>query len=113
MSYTIELFFDRDSEAQLHQVWRSLQRIYGTPQRSELGVEPHLALAVFRGGEPAGCEAVVSQLARGVTPFELTFESVDSFPTAEGVVYLRAKPTPHLLEVHRELHRLLGQLAPL
>jgi hypothetical protein len=108
MTYSIELFFDPVSLARLSRLWSELQAIYGPPVRSELGVEPHLALAVFRAGEPEGAAAVLEQFARCIRPFEVELSAVETFATAEGVVYLRAEPHPELIQAHATLHELLA-----
>ena len=111
MTYAVELIFDPESSSRLRALWASLQEIYGAPRHSELGVEPHLALAVFRGGEPSRAEELVERFARTVAPFEIDLVSVETFPTAEGVVYLRAAPCPALLQAHALLHRELRETA--
>jgi hypothetical protein len=51
---------------------------------------------------------VAASFAAQLAPFGLSLATVDHFPTAEGVVYLRPDPSPALSRAHDLLHKLLG-----
>ena len=44
----VELAFDQTSDQRLGRVWSRLLELYGGPKDSELGVLPHITLALFR-----------------------------------------------------------------
>lgn len=105
----IELAFDAVSDARLRRVWSSLATTYGGPTTAELGIAPHLTLALFRRDEPIGDLAhVLTALAKRCGPFSMELTTVDGFATSEGVVFLRPALATELTRVHGLLHDLLG-----
>ena len=104
----VELFFDSTSERRLRELWASLEAIYGDDHESELGVRPHLSLTVFPGGEPEFLKAELQSLASRFVPFCLKLNSVESFPTSEGVVYLAPFLSEPLEEIHATFHESLA-----
>lgn len=106
MGFSVELAFDEQSNDRLSQLWTDLQRIYGKPQRTELGVRPHISLAVFPRGEPSSLRRQVEALAGSIPPFTIHLSHVDHIPTSEGVVYLAPAPSPELNAAHQLFHAL-------
>lgn len=105
----IELVFDATSAARVRRVWSDLAALVGPPSTGELGTAPHVTIALFRGNEPAGdVGAAFDALARRTAPFELELADIDRFPTPEGVVYARPRPSEELRRVFTILHGLLG-----
>lgn|GEM_PF-1733634 len=105
----IELCFDPESDQRLRRVWSRLSAFYGGPQDSELGVRPHITLALFRNKEPEGIPDLAMFLASRLEPFGLRLATVEQFSTTEGVVYLRPEPSAELARAHDLLQELLGQ----
>lgn len=104
----IELAFDSASDERLAQLWGHLSKLYGGPADSELGVRPHITLALFRNGEPRNLSSAVTSLAAALEPFDLPFAEVGRFPGAEGVVFLRPSASAELMRAHSALHQLLA-----
>jgi hypothetical protein len=106
---SIELAFDSESDLRLGALWSRLSAIYGGPKNSDLGVRPHITLAVFRDGEPVDPSGLVASLAHRLTSFPVDLVALDCFPTTEGVVFLRPAQSASLLSAHAALHKLLGR----
>jgi 2'-5' RNA ligase len=104
----IELTFDPDSDHRLTAVWSRLSRLYNGPRESELGMRPHITLALFAEREPSQPTDLVASLAGEYGPFELDLATVDHFPTGEGVVFLQPAPSAALRRAHAVLHSRLG-----
>ena len=109
MNVAVELGFDAASEGRLRAIWSTLELIYGHPQRSDLGVRPHLSLAVFSGPEPVFLERELQALAGRFDSFSIHLATARSFPTAEGVVYLAPSPSESLREIHSVFHAALSE----
>jgi 2'-5' RNA ligase len=104
----VELAFDQASDQRLGRVWSSLLGLYDGPRGSELGVRPHITLALFRSGEPRNVADLIQSLAEELAPFDLKLAAADRFPTSEGAVFLRPEPSRELTRAHAILHELLG-----
>jgi 2'-5' RNA ligase len=104
----IELAFDEPSTRRLARLWSDLAALHDARGHSELGVRPHVTLAVFRDGEPRDVGALLAALAADVAPFALSLDAVASFPGDEGVVYLRPAASSELAYAHVVLDRALG-----
>jgi 2'-5' RNA ligase len=104
----IELAFDSASDERLARLWGHLSKLYGGPTDSELGVRPHITLALFRDGEPRNLSSAVASLAAALEPFDLHFAEADRFPGSEGVVFLRPNASAELMRAHSALHQLLA-----
>jgi 2'-5' RNA ligase len=108
MTLALELSFDPVSEQRIHQIWVKLSRLYPGPGLLEIGGKPHLSLAVFRQGEPADIDRVVSELGGRLASFALNFLTVGAFRTDEGVVFLAPEDSHELRAAHQHMTELLG-----
>jgi 2'-5' RNA ligase len=104
----IELAFDSDSDRRLGRTWSQLSALYGGPTDSELGIRPHITLALFRTSEPEGVSELTASFAAQLAPFGVSLATVGQFPTSEGVVYLSPAPSLALARAHELLYDLLG-----
>lgn len=109
MQVSVELVFDARSESRIRALSAHLAEIYGGPNVTELGVRPHISLTSFPAGEPSGLREALERLAQKVPPFSLSFASVQSFPTSEGVVYLEPVFSEALVSCHQMFHTLAQQ----
>ncbi len=105
----LELFFGSATEQRLASVWSELSALYDRSADSELGVQPHLTLAVFRESPPTDLVGVGASLAARLSPFDLDLERVDRFPGDEGVVFLAPGPSRELTAAHGRVGALLGK----
>ena len=104
----IELAFDDASSKRLTRLWTRAARLHDGRPTSELGVRPHVTLALFTEDEPSDPVATVAALAAALGPFDLDLAIIDRFPTDEGVIFLRPDPSPALAHAHALAHDVLG-----
>jgi 2'-5' RNA ligase len=109
----VELSFDPVSEMRLTAVWTQLARRYVKRGPSELGLRPHVSLAVFPESAPTNPEALVLSLAAKLRPFTLQLGRIAAFRTSEGVVFLEPVASSELRSAHRILGALLADEKPL
>jgi hypothetical protein len=115
MPYAIEARFDPELERALFDVWAGLAAA-NVPTPANLGLRPHLSLALFgevgEVAQAAGAE-LRSRLAAfaGTTPLVPVkldalgvFVSPGQEPGEDAIVYLTPVVTEGLLAVHRRLH---------
>ncbi len=106
----IELAFDTASDQRLKRAWNDLSiRCSRGLSDSELGLRPHVTLALFRGREPRSLLSVAGALARHLMPFKLNLRSVDRFSGREGVVFLRPDVSDDLARAHDNVQQLLAE----
>jgi len=89
-------------------VWARVSSLYGGPTDSELGVRPHITLALFRNGEPRNVAGVVESLAGQLACFSLNLATADRFPGSEGTVFLRPNASAELTRAHAILQQVLA-----
>ena len=88
-------------------LWGDLSDIYGGPQRTELGRQPHISLTSFESREPLLLCREVDSLAERFSAFPMRLGSVEYFATAEGVIYLAPDPCTELNGIHAYFHERL------
>src|SRR4051794_37260463 len=103
------MHFDEAATRNVSAIWQWLQRIYGTPIRSELGTQPHVTLAVLED-EPGGIAARVESMVADTRAFDLQLGSLDCFEGDEGVVFIAVAATEPLLQLHARVTQMLRQL---
>jgi len=109
MPFAIELHFDQTSTARISTLWTELQRISGKPLCSELGVRPHISVAVL-AEPPKRLEFRLREYAAILRAFDLELSGIDTFPGDEGVVFVRASLSRPLREIHAGISQVLADL---
>ena len=109
MPFAVELHFDDPSRGELASVWSALAEVAGRPRRTELGIAPHVSVAVLPD-RPRGLDLAIQSLARSLPAFDLHLDRIDHFPGDEGVVFIGVVPQPDLLQVHEQVNGLLERL---
>ncbi|MBV8182043.1 MAG: 2'-5' RNA ligase family protein [Mycobacterium sp.] len=109
MVHSIELLFDRDTEAAIRHIWQDLAAA-DIPSQAPAG-RPHVTLAVAERIAPD-----VDELLRPVAqrlPLECTVGASLLFGRSNAVLTRLIVPTAELLALHAEVHRICGPyLAP-
>jgi 2'-5' RNA ligase len=104
MVHSIELVFDRDTEAAIRHIWNDLA---GNGIASHTPASrPHVTLAVAERIDPS-VDALLSPVARRL-PLDCAVGSVVLFGRANVVFARLVVPTSELLDLHTEVHRLCG-----
>jgi 2'-5' RNA ligase len=104
MVHSIELVFDRDTEAAVRRIWDELAGA-GIPSQAPAS-RPHVTLAVAERIDP-----VVDELLRPVAarlPMKATVGAPILFGRTNVVFARLIVPTGELLALHAEVHRLCG-----
>lgn len=112
MGLAVELFFDDKSERIVREMWQALAERDIAPFLWESGSRPHVTLTVFDDADVAELEARVASFARTTPAFRMSFSSIGTFSTDEGVVFLAPKPSEILLRRHRDFQQTLGAFRP-
>jgi 2'-5' RNA ligase len=109
MVHSIELVFDRDTEAAIRRIWADLAAA-GIPSQAPAS-RPHLTLAVAERIAP-DVDALLKPVAQRL-PLGCAVGAVVLFGRSDAVLARLVVPTAALLALHAEVHRLCGPyLAP-
>jgi 2'-5' RNA ligase len=103
MYYSIELLFDEASEQVVRKLWSRLSDEKINDFMNLSNGDPHISLVILETEEINNVIRISEDYFSSVKKFELTFDSVGSFPGDEGVVYLSPVITEHLLKIHKGL----------
>jgi 2'-5' RNA ligase superfamily len=109
MVHSIELVFDRDTEAAIRRIWEGLAGA-GIPSQAPAS-RPHVTLAVAERIDPE-VDGLLSPLAARL-PLNAAIGAPVLFGRANVVFARLIVPTSELLDLHAEVHRLcLPHLTP-
>jgi len=109
MVHSIELLFDRDTEAAIRQIWDGLATA-DIPSQAPAG-RPHVTLAVAERISP-DVDATLRPVAQRL-PLGCTVGASLLFGRSNAVLARLIVPTAELLALHAEVHRICGPyLAP-
>lgn len=103
MYYSIELLFDETSEQVVRKLWGGLSDAGINDLMNLSNADPHISLLILDTDEINNVIRIAEDYFSTVKQFEITFDSVGSFPGDEGVVYISPIITEHLLGVHKGL----------
>ncbi len=95
---------DSVSEAAIWKLFESVSDAGLSSFMLKSGARPHVSLALFKEIDLADFKSELKSFADKIEPFEVTFASIATFPTEEGVVFLAPIVTPKLLDVHSRFH---------
>lgn len=110
MRYSIEVYFDAESERMIRRIWRSLHDAGIETIIEQADGRPHMSIAVFEQVDPQILQPVLQDFAQHLANMSLRFSSVGSFPGLPGVVFLAPLITRLLLRRHMDLHDQLAQI---
>lgn len=110
MYYAIELYMDNKSEKLIRAFSKKMRKARLGPGMSETCSRPHIALSVFKTGDPAAMEQPLRNFASHLKPFTLSFgqEQLGIF-TNTGVVFLAPVVSRDLLRTHQKCWEKLGR----
>jgi hypothetical protein len=104
MVHSIELVFDRDTEAAIRRIWADLAAV-GIPSQAPAS-RPHATMVVAEH-IAADVDAPLESVAQGL-PLDCIVGAPVLFGRAKVVLARLLVPTSELLAVHAEAHRLCG-----
>jgi 2'-5' RNA ligase len=106
MPFAIQLFFDPASDSTVRHLWAEIaSRGLPFPLRDS-GNRPHVSLAIYRQIDATVCADLLNSFAQTQAPFALSIASLGIFPGEQAVVFLAPIGSPHLFDLHRQVHQL-------
>ena len=107
MAYSVELNLTEPGAALVFDLWTRLAEQAINSEMLDVGVKPHLSLAVYEELDPASIRDDLAHFAEGTQPFSVILASVGTFPTG-GVVFIAPVVTRELLRIHETFHSQVG-----
>jgi hypothetical protein len=112
MPFAVEIFFDPNLDKAVRHLWAQVSKGTGVPDRmAETGNRPHVSLAAFNDGQ---VEAVVERLralAVETEAIDIDLNSIGTFASEEGVLFLAPVVTGALINLHLDCQSKLKGLA--
>ncbi|MCE7987304.1 MAG: 2'-5' RNA ligase family protein [Caldilinea sp. CFX5] len=105
MPFAVHLFFDKEIEQRIIDVWQTLAVSDIAPYMYHSNNRPHLTLAIFKQVDVTAAIEQLQHFAQTIPPFPVTLSHFGLFHSTEGVIFVAPTVTAHLLEVHRQLHQ--------
>ena len=106
MSVAVVLYLDPQAAEIVRGMWRQLADRNISCYMLNLGVRPHVSLAVYDRLEFKDARKRLADFAESISPFPLTLSTTGSFSGDNRVLFLGAAANEVLLRVHRDFHRL-------
>src|SRR5260221_14626041 len=85
VGYAVVLYFNPVMTAKIKTLWDAIRINCGS---REVGVQPHISLAVIEDEKPTLLSALTGAFAQRSKRLPVALNAIGIFPTAEGVVYL-------------------------
>ena len=108
MAFGVCLYFDQDTEKKIFSVWQKLADERLTTSLLDIGVKPHIALAVFEQGNVECLYGPTKTFAESIKPFRVVLCSIGSFPIEIKPIFSSPVPTKELLETHAQFHNYIS-----
>jgi 2'-5' RNA ligase len=96
---------DSRADAAVRELWQSLFQAGIPSQPLSAGARPHISLCLYESLDPGLFRKKLEAFASQAAPLYFLLESVGSFPSADGVVFLAPHPSDPLLDLHRRFHK--------
>jgi 2'-5' RNA ligase len=103
MHVVIELVFDQEMDCAVRGLWADLAGMLGRPDLAAREIRPHVTLLSSIDMKVGMATRILRDVAARTPPITLTFESIASFLSPQGVVYLSPVITADLLAIQRNV----------
>ena len=113
MPFAIQLFFDPASDTAVRNLWAELASTGLPYPLSDSGNRPHFSLAIYGEINTTVCADLLNSFAQTHAPFALSINSLGIFPGEQAVVFLAPIVSPHLWDLHRQVHQVLQDIGAL
>ena len=110
MSIAVVLYFDKQTETRLLSIWRDLAKKKLSTFLVDIGIRPHISLAVFQKNEIEDLLKRTQAFAKNIKSFEINLCSVGSFPISGRPIFYLPVPTTQLLDIHSQYHNSIGPI---
>ena len=81
MNYAIEMFFDKETDTSIREIWNDLHESKQSSYMSESGSIPHVSLTVFNQLDIDECNKRLTEFANSACGIEISLASIGTFPT--------------------------------
>jgi 2'-5' RNA ligase len=113
MSFAVQLYFDARSDRAIRRVWEGVASS-GLPfPLRDSGNRPHVSLAIYGEIDVPVCTNRLNSFAKTLSPFVLSIASLGIFSAEKTVVFLAPIVLPSFLDLHRQVHQVLQDVAAL
>ena len=110
MPFALELYFDERTESLIKAIWEKLAERGVSERMVKRAARPHVALAVFEDADPGELAFVLRAMAKEQPPIEVRFESLGTYCSADGVLFLSPVVSPRFFLLHSTVMKLLNPL---
>jgi len=107
--FVLELFFDVDTEQSIRCLWEQADAMPGWTPSARGYARPHISIASTSIVDTNTFDPILKDVVALTPPLPITFSSVATFPSDEGVVFLAPVVTANLLFLHERLYEALRQ----
>ena len=111
MPFAVELYLDERTEALIRGIWEKLAQKGVSDRLLKKGGRPHVALSLFEDADLGEVIPQLRNLAKDQSPLEARFESLGTFCTADGVLFLVPVYSPRFFLIHSTVNKILTSLA--
>jgi len=110
MSIAVVLYFDKETERKIFSIWQKLAQEKLTSFLLDIGIRPHITLAIFEQVEIKSLSDTTQAFARNIKSFEINLCSIGSFPISEKPIYYLPVPTKQLLDIHSQYYNFISPI---
>ncbi|HXB98239.1 MAG TPA: 2'-5' RNA ligase family protein [bacterium] len=111
MPFAVELFFDPDLDGAVRRVWAQVAKKTGIPNRmADTGNRPHISLAAFNDCKVQALIESLRALSAEAPSIEIDLNSIGTFASDEGVLFLAPVVTRGLIKIHLDCQARLKDL---
>jgi hypothetical protein len=112
MPFAVELFFDPQLDGAVRAVWAEVSKRAGVPNHlADTGNRPHISLAAFNDCKVEAVAENLKELAAKAWAIDVDLNSIGTFASQEGVLFLAPVVTEALIQVHLDCQARLKDLA--
>ena len=110
MRVALSLWFNDDLDRQVRELWKQLEQKGISSMLYDGRYRPHITLGVWEFSDLVSAVAELRTAIKDVVPLPIRFESVGSFPGAEGVVFLAPIVSSTLINFHSNIFNLAAAM---
>ncbi|WP_066503441.1 2'-5' RNA ligase family protein [Abyssisolibacter fermentans] len=109
MGYGLEIYFDKESENKLINLWKELHDNGFSSFMYKYGEHPHISFGVFDDDlqDVKHLKQLVIDYFNNIPQFELTLSTLGMFAGNSGVSFISPKITKQLLDYHEKFYNKL------
>lgn len=106
MKYALNLYFNKQAEAEILNIWESLAVLGSGKCMSCYNGRPHITLAIYDKLSLDMARKRLKELAEEISSFKLKLIQIGIFPHNKGAIFLAPNLIDELFYIHRQIHRL-------